>query len=98
MLTQSEIHQIADIIWERLLANQRPYLRSSSSKKGHTFILEIDAAAMLGYHPRTIRQRVLGKGKYEHKEHLPITITAAGKSYRYSLEDIEKYLQRMSSR
>jgi hypothetical protein len=63
----------------------------------HTYIPESEAAALLGYAPQTLRNKVLAKKTYKGKEPLPIAITSGGKGYRYSLQDIEKQLRISSS-
>lgn len=59
----------------------------------HTLISEEQAAEMLDFKPRTLRQKVLAQGRYKNQEPLPITYNAASRSLRYSKEDIEKYLR-----
>lgn len=65
----------------------------------HTFIPESQAAAKLNYkNGRTLRRKVTATGCYEGQAPLPITFTTGGKGYLYSLEDINRYLLKTSSK
>lgn len=64
----------------------------------HTFIPEAPAASKLNLKPRTLRFKVTATGVYEGQTPLPITFTTGGKGYMYSLEDINRYLLKTSSK
>ena len=63
----------------------------------HTYIPENQAAEMLGFKPKTLRQKVKAIGRYRGWEPFPITFTTGGKGFRYSLQDLEKWLHKNST-